>query len=368
MKWIAIFRKEMTDALRDRKALTTALSIALLGPVALVMMINVMAAANRPGSLDPVSLCGPGQAPALVEALGGAGLRVEESADICLSIPEDFEAKLQSGRQAQVEIIADLSTAGSTVDMLERELSRYSRTLASQRLMSRGVAPMVVTPIEVELRNTNTASRSASALGAVIILYLIYAPFIIVASMASDTTAGERERRSLEPLLSHPVGYLQITVGKLLALAAVNIVGTAACVAISLLILGRSAAPEIGLRLETGFDAGLIATLRLIPLCVMVAAGQLYLGFLSRSFKDAQQTMMLASIIPVIVGFALVMRPEIDPGAWPIAWEILALQEPLLGSNSKSAPFVIVALIELAVAAVLVAAGAHRLRSERVLA
>ena len=108
--------------------------------------------------------------------------------------------------------------------------------------------------------------------------------------------------------------------------------------------------------------------LRLVPLCVMVAAGQLYLGFLSRSFKDAQQTMMLASIIPVLVGFALVMRPETDAGAWPIAWEIRALQEPLLGSNSKYAPFAIVALIELAIAAVLVVAGALRLRSERVLA
>jgi hypothetical protein len=100
----------------------------------------------------------------------------------------------------------------------------------------------------------------------------------------------------------------------------------------------------------------------------MVAAGQLYLGLLSRSFKDAQQTMMLASIIPVLVGFALIMRPETDASVWPIAWEIRALQEPLLGSNSASAPFAIVAVIELATATTLVAAGALRLRSERVLA
>ena len=209
MKWIAVFMKEMVDALRDRKALTTALSFALLGPVALVMMINVMAASSRPGSLEPVSLCGAGQAPALIEALGGAGIRIEDNADICLNIPEDFEEKLQSGRQVRIEIMADLSAAGSTIDTLESALNRYSRTLASQRLMSRGVAPMVASPIEVDVRNTNTASRSASALGGAIILYLVYAPFIIVASMASDTTAGERERRSLEPLLSHPVGYLR---------------------------------------------------------------------------------------------------------------------------------------------------------------
>jgi sodium transport system permease protein len=368
MKWIVVFTKELTDALRDRKALTTALSFALLGPVALVLMINLMAASARPGALEPISLCGAGEGPALVAAVGAAGLRIEEGADICLGIPEDFEETLQSGRQAHVEITADLSTAGSTLDALEGAINRYSRTLAAQRLLSRGVAPTVAAPIEIDVRNTNTASRTAASMGAIIILYLVYAPFIIVASMASDTTAGERERRSLEPLLSHPVGYLQITVGKLLALAAVNIAGTAASVVISLLILGGSAAPELGLRLETGLDVGLIATLQLIPLCVMVAAGQLYLGLLSRSFKDAQQTMMLASIVPVMVGFVLVMRPEIDAGAWPIAWEIRALQEPLLGSNSEAAPFAIVALIELAIAVALVVAGALRLRSERVLA
>ena len=100
----------------------------------------------------------------------------------------------------------------------------------------------------------------------------------------------------------------------------------------------------------------------------MVAAGQLYLGFLSRSFKDAQQTLMLASIIPVMVGFDLSCGRNTDPGIWPIAWEIRALQEPLLDSNSTSAPFVLVAADRAGRRRGLVAAGALRLRSERVLA
>jgi sodium transport system permease protein len=368
MKWFIVFMKEMVDALRDRKALTTAMSFALLGPVALVLMVNMMAASSRPGALDPIRLCGTGEAPALVESIAAAGLRIEDGADICLSIPDDFEQRLESGRQASVAITADLAAAGPAVDALEDAVSRYSRTLASQRLMSRGLAATVAQPIRIDTQNTNTASRSASALGGAIIIYLIYAPFIIVAAMASDTTAGERERRSLEPLLSHPAGYLQITIGKFLALAAVNIAGTALCVALSLLMLGRSATAELGLRLETGFDVGLAAMLMLIPLCLMVAAAQLYIGFLSRSFKDAQQTLMMASILPVMVGFVLISRPNTDVGLWPVAWEIRALADPLLNSNSTAAPFAVVAAIELAIAAAFVIAGALRLRSERVLA
>lgn len=368
MKWLIVFMKEMTDALRDRKALTTAMSFALLGPIALVLMVNMMAAAARPGSLDPVRLCGTGQAPALLEVVAAAGLRIEDGADVCLSIPDDFEERLQSGRQARIAIVGDLAASGPTIDALESAVSRYANAQAGQRLISRGVAPSVTQPIQIDIQNTNTASRSASALGGAIIIYLIYAPFIIVASMASDTTAGERERRSLEPLLSHPVGYLQIALGKFLALAAVNLVGTAACIALSLVLLGQSATAELGLRLETGVGAGASAMLMLAPLCVMVAAAQLYLGFLSRSFKDAQQTLMLSSILPVMVGFVLISRPSTDVGLWPIAWETRALADPLLNSNTASAPFLLVAAIELAIAAAFIAAGALRLRSERVLA
>jgi sodium transport system permease protein len=367
MKWLAVFSKELVDALRDRRALTMAFSFALLGPLALILMINAMAASARPGALEAVKLCGA-EAPALTEALGAAGIRIEEGADICVTVPENFEEDLQAGRQVRVAVVADLGTSGPTVDRVETEINRYSRTIAAQRLMSRGMTPAAATPIAVDVQNTNTASRGASALGGVIILYLIYAPFIIVASMAADTTAGERERRSLEPLLSHPVRYGDIAIGKFLALATVNVAGTAACVALSLLMLSRSPASELGLRLETSFEAGVVAMFWLTPLCVLVAAGQLYFGFLSRSFKDAQQSLMMISIVPVIIGFAIITRPDTDIGAWPIAWEMRALAEPLLNSNSTSAPFAIVALIELAAAAVFVAAGALRLRSERVLA
>ena len=368
MKWVAVFLKELVDALRDRRALTTALSFALLGPIALVLMINMMAASARPGSLEAVKLCGTGQAPALIEALTASDIRIEDDADICLTIPDDFEARLQAGSQVRVEIRADLATSGQAVDRVEEQIRRYSRGVASQRLMSRGVAPDVASPITVDIENTNTASRSASAFGGAIILYLIYAPFIIVASMAADTTAGERERRSLEPLLSHPVRYGDIAIGKFLALAAVNIAGTAACVAISLILLSRTPAPELGLRLEADLRSGIAAMLMLTPLCVLVAASQLYLGLLSRGFKEAQQSLMLASIVPVLIGFVLITRPDTEVGVWPIAWEIRAMAVPLLNSNSTSAPFAILALIELLLAAVFVVAGALRLRSERVLA
>ena len=170
------------------------------------------------------------------------------------------------------------------------------------------------------MQSTNPVSRIASTMGNMLILYVVFAPFIIVYAMAGDASAGERERHSLEPLLTHPVRALDVVVGKFLALAAVNAAGTALCVAVSLVLVERSAMPELGLRIETSFATGVTVFLWLAPLCMLVAAAQLALGLFSKTAKEAQQTSMLVSIVPVMVGVAFTMRQDVEVGAWPLAW------------------------------------------------
>jgi sodium transport system permease protein len=266
-----------------------------------------------------------------------------------------------------VHIRADLAAAGPTVAKLEREIGAYSRSLSAKRLMARGVAPAVAAPIVVDTQSTNRVSRMASALGSVFILYLVMAPFVLVFAMAADTSAGERERRSLEPLLTHPLRAAEIVVGKFVALASVNLASMALCIALSLGLLGRSPTAELGLRMDTGFAAGLTVFLWLAPLCMLVAAVQLALGFASKTFKEAQQTSMMVSFLPLVVGMLLLMRPGLTASLWPLAWEIKALAGPLLGSTSAVAPFPVVAAIELVLVVLALLAAALRLRSERVL-
>jgi sodium transport system permease protein len=233
--------------------------------------------------------------------------------------------------------------------------------------MARGVAPQVIVPIKVEMQNTNGVSRAATAIGTALILYVLFAPFIVVFAMAADTSAGERERKSLQPLLAHSVSALHIVLGKFLALAVVNVVGTAVCVAASLLLIERSAITELGLNVATDAATGLILCLRLTPLALLVAAVQLAFGLFAKGVKEAQQTLWLLSVAPLFAGMALLYRPDIEAGTWPLLWEIKALAGPLLGATAPLAPFPIVAMVELGIAAVLLLAGAQRLRSESVL-
>jgi len=313
MKALAILRKELVDGLRDRRALAAAFGFALIGPVLIVFSVDMTAAATREAAFEPIRLCGA-DAPHLVAHLESTGLTVEDSARICLDIPEDYDARLAANETARVRVLADLTTSAPTTAKLEREINAYSRTLMSQRLMLRGVAPSVVRPIALEMHSTNAVSRLASIMGNVLILYVVFAPFIIVFAMASDATAGERERHSLEPLLSHPVRALDVIGGKFLALAVVNLGGTALCVALTLLLVDRSAMPELGLRVATGFATGAAVFVRLAPLCLLVAAAQLALGLFSKTAKEAQQTSMLVSFVPLVIGMLLLARPGLDPG------------------------------------------------------
>ena len=369
MKILPILKKELVDALRDRRAVTAALAFAFVGPAVLVFIINAAAAAGRTDDYAPFGLCGDGQAPSLLARMHAAGLTATTDSDpaVCLDIPADYAARVDRGEPVRLAITADMTSAGTTVAAMQREIAAHGRSLAMQRLMTRGVAADVVRPIEVETRNTNAVSRQAVMLGNALILYIVFAPFIVVFAMAGDTSAGERERHSIETLLSHPARSMDIVIGKFIALAGVNIVGTAACVALTLVLIAGSRVAELGLRVDTSASVGVSVVALLVPLCALVSALQLALGFYAKTAREAQQTSMLVSLVPMMFGMALMMRQGAEVGMWPLAWELRALTGPLLGSTSVGAPFPAVAAIEIALAAAVLFAAASRLRSEKVL-
>jgi sodium transport system permease protein len=180
-------------------------------------------------------------------------------------------------------------------------------------------------------------------------------------------TAGERERRSLEPLLSEPIGAFEIVFGKWLVAAGVGMVGTSLCVVAGLLLLERSALPELGVRLESGLPTALAVALMLAPLCGLVAAAQLAIGLYAKSFKDAQSYLTLFSFTPIVAGFATTGTPWAYAGSVPITWELTALGQPLLNAPPQGLPFTTMALIELALTLVVLGLAARRLGSEEIL-
>lgn len=367
MKAITIFLKEFTDIVRDRRSLFSAMAYVLFGPIAVMFAINMLAAQTREDALAPVALCGQGQAPQLVAHLKAAGITFAKDAKICLNIPENFAAKVKEGRSVRVQILGDLTSAATTARKVESETRRYSATLGQERMIARGIAPSVTSPVTVDVQSTNPVSRQADVVARVLIIFFVSAPFFVSLAAAADMTAGERERKALEPLLAHPVSAFSIILGKWLAASAMGLFGVGACVAGGLMLLDLSALPELGVRLETSLRTSLDVLLLLTPLTLLVAALQLAVGLWARNYKDGQSYLTLLSFAPVVAGFVVSGERLAQVGLWPLAWELNALAVPLLRSTTPVAPFTQLAAIELALTFALLALCAQRLRSEAIL-
>jgi len=367
MRLWTVYAKEMTETLRDRRSLFSALSYSLLGPLAVVFTVNVLAAATRPGALEPVAVCS-GEARELVAHLTAAGFTLSPDAAICLHISHDYSTRVAEGGTANVRVLADLTASGTTVDKLQSEIQRYARTLAMQRALARGVAPAVLVPIAVDVQNTSSVSRRAEVIARLLIVFFLVTPFFVGVAAAADATAGERERRSLEPLLCYPLRRSSLVLGKWLAVATVGAAGTAICVIAGLMLMQRSALPELGVRLETGLEAAVTVTALLLPLTMLVAAVQVAIGLLAASYKDAQSYLTLLAFVPAIAGFVLSGERLAAASAFPIGFELAALAAPLLGSVTALPPFAAVAAAELAAAALVLWLATARLSGERILA
>ena len=361
---LSIFLKEFIDLLRDRRALVSGFAYVAFGPLVILMTVSVLATEARNDNWSSIRFCGP-SSPLLEEELKAARLEFAPDAAICILIPEDFETRLAEGRTARVQIRGDLLAQSTTIDRVEGTILRFASTLSTQRLLARGMAPTIANPVSVETQNNNSYSRAADLIARMLILFLVLSPFIVCVAAAADMTAGERERRSIE--LVHPVSAISIVVGKWMAAAALGVIGTTACVLGGLYLLEQSEMAQLGIRLDTSLGAGLLVSLYLVPITLLAAAIQVTVGFWSRNFKDAQSYLMLLSFVPAVVGFMLNGERLVAAAGWPLAWEMNALAGPLLGAPPTSVPFALIAAMELALVAALLALSARRLRSEAIL-
>lgn len=366
MKAIAIFLKELVDLLRDRRALLSAFAYVAFGPIALLVTVNLLADQSREGSLSPIRFCNA-ESDVLFAHLTASGVIFDSAASVCIDVAADFEQQLSSGRTTRVDVYANLSASETTVQKVEQALARLSSALGAQRLLARGLSPSLSTPLDIDLHNTSRVSRRADVVTKILVILFVMAPFFVAVAAAADMTAGERERGALEPLLSTPVSAFSIVVGKWLAAAALNLAGTAACVVAGLALLRYSALAEIGIRLETGLNAGLVAVLYLTPLTLLSAAIQLAIGLWSKNFKDAQSYLMLLSFAPAIVGFMMTGEYLAKAAHWPVVWEMNALQVPLLQSASPAVAFSAIVQVELGLTFVVLVLCALRIRSEAIL-
>ena len=382
--FLAVFRKECVDNARDRRALSTALLLPLMGPFSLWLMFLALSDAHEKHTSPRVPVQGREHAPVMVAELEGAGLVVVDApddpvaavkhgaVDVVVVIPASFGDDLRAGRTAAVEVVADQSrqSAGATVSRVRSALAGYGQRLGALRLIARGVDPGVIQPLNIAVHDVGTAQARASLLLASLPLFLLLGCFVGSTYVAIDATAGERERGSLEALLMNPVPARVLIAAKLAATCVFSVVGVVVSAAGFLVAAHVIPFAETGvdLQLSTSTTVGLVVLL--LPVAVLGAAVQLFVGTLSRTFKTAQAAISFVSVAPTIPGALLALfpqQPTLGLLAIPTVGHTLLVNR-LLRGEPVDAVDVAVAVAAVIVVAVVFIAATTRLFGPRLVA
>src|SRR4051812_6820601 len=215
--FLVVFLKEVRENLRDRRTVfNTLLTGPLFAPLVFVLLINTIVTQELEKAEKPLPLpvVGAQYAPNLISALKQQNVDVqpapadaeravrEQDADVVLRIGADFATYWGKGEPAQIEIIYDASQrfASTQAGRLRALLEQYSERTGALRLLARGLSPSVLKPLSLAERDQSTPQSRASQLFSMLPYFFILGGFIGGMALAIDTTSGERERQSLEPL------------------------------------------------------------------------------------------------------------------------------------------------------------------------
>jgi sodium transport system permease protein len=379
-----VYWKEIRDALRDRRtAMMVIVASILSGPLTLVLMAQFISGLEEKAATLKVRIAGQQHAPALVNFLQRNDVEIEAAPDdyekrirdgrleAVIVVPADFDERYIAGDTAKVEMVYDDSRADSSpaIRQSERLLRAFNRESGMLRMVQRGVSPDLVEPVKVEHVNTATPRQKGAFMLFIIPLFAILSPLLGGMTVAIDSTAGERERGSLEPLLATPVPPRQLVAGKWLA------AWTFASVVATLTLTGFVVAAmfyaqkKIAATLTFGWPELAQFVAITIPFAAMTSALQMLICTYGRSYREAQTYVSylatVASFAPVIVLFSGVKDALWQLGV-PLLAQQMVLSRVLRGDALALHDYLVPAAVSLAIAAVCVAAVARLLQHERI--
>jgi sodium transport system permease protein len=382
--WV-VMRKELRDAFRDRRAIYSVLFGALFGPVLVAVMINAIADRQREVEDVRIPVVGMEHAPVLVGWLRQqAGVEVvagpadaeaavrDRSEDVVVVIPHDYASSFRASKPIEVRVVSDGSRSATRprVQRVRRLLERYSSEVAGMRLIARGVSPAVVTPLRLEEVEVSSAQQRAAVILNFIPLFIVLAAFTGGMQIATDSTAGERERGSLEPLLVNPAPRAAIASGKWLAAAASAMLTVAITTLLCVVLLRVLPLQDLGIRMRLGPGHVLGLLSAVVPLCLLSTAVQTCLATLARSFKEAQSYMGFLMMVPMLPGVLSSVYPVTSqPWMYPVPMlgQHLLMTDVLGGKAPAASLFAATAVATLMAAALLVRLDTALLGRERII-
>jgi sodium transport system permease protein len=286
-----------------------------------------------------------------------------------LIVPPGFEAKIARGESVTLQLVSDQSKSINVLGVrLLDALQTYRDGLLKERVQAQNLPADFLQPFRVEQRNAATATETT---GSFLSLFL---PGIVLAfglsagmQMAVTTSAGEKERLTLEPVLFTPVSRTQLVLGKLLAVLTSVIIFLASMgISISLSAIGfvlvlaargdlskmngarqlaspdvfASTLPQVGMYSISPLSV-LLLLFSVLPVILLGASIQIVLATWARNSDEAYGYLNPINFLSTLLMFALILMEDFVPKLWqygiPIFGTILSMRDLLTGKWQPAA-------------------------------
>ena len=381
-----VFRKELTDALRDRRTWLIVLVTSILaGPLTLFLLSIFISSVEEGAAKREIYVANGSAAPTLINFLQRAGATVKDAPDdyavqiksgrlqnAVIVVPDKFEQRLAAGETIRLPVMFD-ETATRAQPATRTTLTAvrgFARELGVQRLLARGVSPQVMAAVEVEELNVASSQARGAQLLFLIPWLALLGSVAGAISVAIDVTAGERERGSLEPLLMNPVAAGAIVLGQWAVVALCS-----ASVVILTLIGFKTAmqfirSENLSALMQFGFSEFALFIVMLLPFAAMIASLNMLAATYGRSHKEAQTyatyLAMLVNFTPIVPLFI-----SIRDAAWQLFVPAMAQQAVMMralrGETITAVDILLPGGMALAITAAALMAQAKLLRNERII-
>ena len=353
-----IFKKEMLDMLRDRRTVITMIVMPILLMPAIISLTSYIASDRikkaqakdikiaintNDNGVDLVKRFKRQKDLQIIEGIDIKDFEQlirDDSLDLAIDISEDFDTQIKGGKTAGIKVFYDSTDEGLFMKRMDNTIESYKKSIVKARLDSLGGEMDLIEPIKTVEQNVYTQTESFGKMVGGFLPY-IFVLFCLMGAMypAIDLFTGEKERGTMETILSVPASRLQILLGKMLVVVLSGVIsGVLTIIGLYLALKLNPDVPgwviTMANELLSPQSLGLII-LMLIPLTTFFAGVLIPASIYAKSFKEAQsliQPLMFFVIVPLVIAMMPGFELDTFTALIPIVNVALATKEIVAGT------------------------------------
>ena len=334
---ITVYKKELTEAIRDHRTLISSILVPLLlFPVLTAGAGYAAADLYEEAMREPskIMVLGGTDSPAVLEGLRNVeNLKVlpaspdyvdlisNKKIHAAVYLPAGFQASVERGGHPAIKIYifsGDLkSKFGAT--RIEKFFTEYRDTAVRRRLSAEKLPEDLMKSFDIKQENVVSPEKVAAESYGGFIPYIVILMCMTGAMYpAMDLTAGEKERGSMETILTSPISRTDLALGKFYLVVTASLVTAF----LSVISMGTSVAllstfvkngiagediPVLPIHLKTVIAVFVVA----LPVAVLFAAVLLTISLFARSQKEAQSYLTPLTFVVIVPSLAAIL-PDIE--------------------------------------------------------